>query len=124
MNRSGDRRMDVGRSGEALAVRHLERSGYEIAARNWRCRLGEIDIVARRGELLVFVEVRTRSRTERFGTPSESVDWRKQARLRNIVRYYLLAHGLDDATTVRFDVVDIRWNAEGQPAIRHVPNAF
>lgn len=121
----GDRRVDTGRSGEAIAGRHLERQGYAIVARNWRCRLGEIDIVASRDGLVIFVEVRTRRSTERFGTPAESVDARKQARLRKIAQVYMQAHGLSDRTSVRFDVMDIRWQMNGgQPQIRHYPAAF
>lgn len=120
-----DGRLGLGRSGEALACRQLERSGYLIAARNWRCGLGEIDIVARRGDTVVFVEVRTRRRTDRFGTPAESVDARKQSRLRRVAQAYLRQARLADDTPVRFDVFDIRWDPPaGEPQIRHIPNAF
>lgn len=120
-----DRRMETGRSGEAVASRHLELQGYVILARNWRCKLGEVDIVAGRGGMVIFVEVRTRRGTSRFGTPAESVDARKQARLRRIAQAYLLAHGWPDEAAVRFDVMDIRWPAkDGQPQIRHHEAAF
>lgn len=118
-----DKRMEIGRSGEALACRFLERAGYVIVVRNWRCKLGELDIVAYKEAELVFVEVRTRRNTTRFGTPAESVDARKQARLRRIAQVYMRAHGLSDGTSVRFDVVDIRMKS-GQPQIRHFPAAF
>lgn len=125
MSAIGEDRQSVGRSGEALACRFLERTGYRIEARNWRCKLGEIDIVARKGAELVIVEVRTRRDTARFGTPAESVDARKQARLRRIAQAYLLAHGWPDEAAVRFDVMDIRWPAkDGQPQIRHHEAAF
>lgn len=125
MTRGKDRRVETGRSGEALACRHLERNGHAIVARNWRCALGEIDIVARSGGTWVFVEVRSRRTPGRYGTPAESVDGRKQARLRRVAQAYMLAARLDDATPVRFDVVDIRWDREGaSPQIRHIPDAF
>jgi len=116
----------AGRSGEALAASVLERSGYAIAARNWRCRLGEIDIVAFDGKTVVFVEVRTRRNPDRFGTPAESVDARKKARLRRLALAYLKERRLDEATPVRFDVFDIRWGAAegGEPQIRHIRDAF
>jgi putative endonuclease len=69
----------VGRFGEQLAVGHLETAGLEILARNWRCRQGELDIVARDGSQLVFVEVKTRS-SRAFGSPAEAVDRAKSAR--------------------------------------------
>jgi hypothetical protein len=62
----------LGRRGEDLATAYLRQQGYVILARNWRCPVGEIDIVAREGEILAFVEVRTR-RGDRFGTPEESI---------------------------------------------------
>lgn len=125
MSAIGEDRQSVGRSGEALACRFLERTGYRIEARNWRCKLGEIDIVARKGAELVIVEVRTRSDTARFGTPAESVDARKQLRLRKLAQAYLQFRGMDDDTAIRFDVIDIRRNKDGgQPVIRHIPGAF
>ncbi|WP_258360432.1 YraN family protein, partial [Moorella sulfitireducens (nom. illeg.)] len=74
--------------------------------RNYRCPLGEIDIIAADGEAIVFVEVRTRS-TDAFGTPQESVDLRKQMRLRRLAAYYLSGRGLTNRPC-RFDVVAVR----------------
>ena len=71
--RSARDRSSVGRRGEEAACAYLAERGYRILDRNWRCRLGEIDIVAERGDIVVFVEVRTRTGT-RFGTGAESVD--------------------------------------------------
>jgi putative endonuclease len=122
--RDGNGKAAFGRSGEALACRHLEQSGHAIAARNWRCRLGEIDIVAFDGKTVVFVEVRTRRSPGRFGTPAESVDARKKARLRRLAQAWLMANGLDGETPVRFDVFDIRRTDGGQTQIRHIRDAF
>ncbi|WP_406678312.1 YraN family protein [Moorella sp. ACPs] len=94
-----------GQRGEAAAAVYLERSGYRLLARNYRCPLGEIDIIAADGEAVVFVEVRTRS-TATFGTPQESVDARKQMRLRRLAAYYLSRHGLSNRPC-RFDVVAV-----------------
>lgn len=92
-------RMGLGRRGEALAAQALQRRGYEIVERNWRCRAGEVDIVARRGGTWAFVEVRTR-RGETFGTPEESVTPQKRERMRAVAEEYLAGHGL--------------WEADGQ----------
>jgi putative endonuclease len=78
----------TGRAGEDLASIHLEKLGYRIVMRNWRCRIGEIDIIAERDGELVFVEVKTRN-SSRFGTAAEAVDWRKAARLRRLALAYL-----------------------------------
>ena len=66
-------RKETGRRGEELAALYLSRLGFEIVERNYRCRWGEIDIICRRGNLMVFVEVRSKS-TERFGTPEETIN--------------------------------------------------
>ena len=77
----------VGHAGEAAALRHLEQQGYRILARDWRSRLGQIDIVAEDGDTLVLVEVKARRGTA-FGTPQEAVDARKQHKLRTLLEVY------------------------------------
>lgn len=76
-------RVELGRAGEGLAVAWYEEHGYEVVARNWRCRAGELDVVARRGRLHVFCEVKSRS-TDAFGVPAEAVGPAKQARMRRL----------------------------------------
>lgn len=93
-----------GAEAEALACRHLERAGLRVVARNYRCPRGEIDLVMDDHGTRVFVEVRYR-RSSRFGSPAESVDPRKQSRLLDAARHYLLAHREEPAC--RFDVVAI-----------------
>ncbi|MFQ5407009.1 MAG: YraN family protein [Anaerolineales bacterium] len=100
-----DARRQLGVRGEALAAERLAQAGYEIVARNYRCPRGEIDLVARERGEWVFVEVRTR-RSDRWGTPEDSVTPRKQARLIGCAEHYLDAHGLGDAPW-RIDVVAI-----------------
>jgi putative endonuclease len=100
-----DPRRALGADGEARAAAWYEARGYSIEARNWRCREGEIDLVARRGRDLVFVEVKTRS-TDRFGLPAEAVTPAKQRRLRALASRYLADTGTR-AGTLRFDVVAI-----------------
>ena len=78
-----------------MAVAELGRCGYEIVARNWRCRAGEVDVVARRDGAWAFFEVRTR-RGREFGTPEESVTPAKQRRMVDVARTYLAEHDLND----------------------------
>lgn len=114
-------RGELGRSGEALAEAYLQARRFRIVTRNFRCRAGEIDLVARDGEALVFVEVRSR-RGARAGTGLESVTPAKQARVARVAQYYLAAHGLAE-TPSRFDVVGIDFGAD-PPTVEHVRNAF
>jgi putative endonuclease len=92
--------------------RELTRRGYVIRARNWRCTAGELDIVAEQDEQIVFVEVRAR-RSNRFGTPEESVTWNKRAHLIAAARAYLHAHDLVDREW-RIDFVAVEFSARGQ----------
>jgi len=114
-------RAELGRQGEALAEAFLRARGYRTLARNFRCRAGEIDLVVQDGDVVVFVEVRSR-RGDRAGTPLESVDGRKQAQVVRVARHFLAARGLGERDA-RFDVVAVRFDAE-PPAVEHVPNAF
>ena len=90
-----DTRVRLGRRGEELAVAELDRCGYDIVARNWRCRVGEVDVVARRGEAIHFFEVRTR-RGREYGTPEESLTPAKRRRMIDVARTYLADHDLYD----------------------------
>lgn len=110
--RNGDHKRKLGQRGEDIAVGHLQQRGYVIVARNWRCPAGEIDIVAREGETLAFVEVRTR-RGERFGTPEESITPGKQARLVTLAETYLQEEDLADVAW-RIDVVGIVLGRHGE----------
>lgn len=93
-----------GAQAEDLACAHLERAGLRLRTRNYRCPQGEVDLVMDDRDTLVFVEVRFR-RSDTFGTPAETVDRRKQARLRAAAGHYLLTHAADRAC--RFDVVAV-----------------
>lgn len=94
----------VGAAYEALAADYLCRQGYEIIERNFHCRSGEIDLIAREGEYLCFVEVKYR-RGEAYGFPSEAVTYSKQQKIIRAARYYLMRHGYGMDTPCRFDVV-------------------
>lgn len=105
-------RLGLGRTGEALAAEHLGALGFEIAARNYRCPAGEIDLVTRRSGTWVFVEVRTR-RGRAFGTPEESVTPRKRAHLIAAAQDYLQEHALIDVPW-RIDFVAVELSPQGQ----------
>ena len=108
--------------GESLACRHLEGKGFVILARNYRCRSGEVDVVARHGEATVFVEVKERHGAS-HGAGCDSVTFGKRRRIVRAARLYAAAHGLDE-TPLRFDVVSIDWTQGGRPVIRHDQGAF
>ncbi|PZE22470.1 YraN family protein [Paenibacillus xerothermodurans] len=114
----------LGALGENYAREHLSSKGYRIQAQNWRCRSGEIDLVAVEGELLVFVEVRTRSGSARFGTPQESVNLLKQRQVRETAQYYAHRNQLLHKQQ-RFDVISVLTEKDGGlRTIEHVCNAF
>jgi putative endonuclease len=109
---------DVGAFGERLAERFLVECGMTILDRNWRCSHGELDLVAREGDCLVFCEVKTRRGTA-FGEPVEAVSWRKAARLRRLTAAWLASHG-QSAGAVRIDVVGILVRPGRLPIVRHI----
>jgi putative endonuclease len=114
-------RVILGESAEDLVCCALRRRGYEILARRYRTRYGEIDLVARDGETIVFVEVRARG-GDRYGTPAESVTPLKQRRIAAMAVDYLARHRLT-ASGCRFDVVSVRWEGS-RPAIEILAGAF
>lgn len=101
-----------------MAAGFLKREGYEILERNFRCRQGEIDLIAREGVYLVFVEVKYRRNGGR-GAPEEAVDGRKQQRICRTAAYYMVKHQIYDTCPCRFDVVAV----EGQ-RVRLYRDAF
>jgi putative endonuclease len=115
-------RVGLGKRGEALARRELVRRGYAIAATRYRTRHGEIDIVAREGRTLVFVEVKAR-RSGRFGPPAEAVTWKKRRRITAMAVEYL-SRERPGPGPYRFDVVAVRLEAGGRPAIEVIRGAF
>lgn len=111
MTQRQDSRQGLGRRGEELAARHLAAKGYEIVARNWRCQAGELDLVARDGECLVMVEVRTR-RGEEMGSPEESLTAAKQARLVALGEAYVQEQ--DWIGDWRIDVIAVELDRRGR----------
>lgn len=96
----------IGSRAEGQAAAFLTEKGYEILEQNFFCRQGEIDLIAREGAALVFVEVKYR-RDETNGNPAEAVNKKKQRHLAEAARYYLFSHGYPEDTSCRFDVVGI-----------------
>ena len=117
----GDERKSLGKTGEDLAERYLKHHGYAVVERNYRCPLGEIDLIAIDKRAVVFVEVKTR-RVDTSGAPLEAVNAAKQRRLKRVALHYLNRHRLHDRN-VRFDVVGISLGGS-PPAVRHVRHAF
>jgi len=111
----------MGDRGENLAARYLQNRGMKIISRNFRCDSGEIDIVARDGSTIVFVEVKTRSYDD--PTPEEQVNHAKQHKLTKAGKIYLSRYGFPQPPA-RFDVVAIVWPQGRDPIIRHTPHAF
>ena len=117
MSRSGD----TGLLGEQLAAAYLERRGMRLAERRYRCRFGEIDLVAWDGDTLCFVEVKTRTSCT-VGLPREYVTAKKQEKLRSAALLYLSERGLD--CPARFDVAEVYLKAGRKARIDYMENAF
>jgi putative endonuclease len=103
---SEENKRQVGSRYEQVAAAFLEKRGWTVLEKNYRCRRGEIDLICRDGRYLVFVEVKYR-KDAHFGLPGEAVDWRKQQKIRKAASYYLYSHKLPEDTSCRFDVVGI-----------------
>ena len=111
---------ELGRRGEQLAVDHLAARGMAVLERNWRCRLGEIDIVARDGDDLVFIEVKTRSNGD-YGHPFEAIDARKRVRLWRLAVAWAGAHrGLVQGRRLRIDAIGLTGTDPGTARLEHL----
>ncbi len=113
---------DLGRHGERIAAAFLTDAGLQVLDRNWRCRDGELDLVARDGDAIVFCEVKTR-RGSGFGHPVEAVTAAKQRRLRTLAQRWLAAHE-EHAPFLRFDVVGVLVRGERPALVTHLRGAF
>ena len=116
-----NRRIGLGKTGEDLACRELQRRGYAVVARGYRRRSGELDIVARDGPTLVFVEVKARAGRV-FGEAAEAITGFKRRRITQLARDYMMRHRLS-ACPCRFDVVSIHFDSGG-PVVEVIQNAF
>lgn len=114
---------EIGDFGEEMACRWLEKSGACVLKRNYHCRTGEIDIIAKDGDTIVFCEVKTRI-SKSYGSPGEFVDFRKQQKIIGAALYYL---GRDDID-MRFDVIEVMYRVAGDvlvmTEINHIKSAF
>ena len=115
-------RIRTGRAGEMEAIRFLENSGYTVLEKNYRKKFGEIDIIARKDDYLVFVEVKTRTGVS-HGSPFEAVTSRKQKQISRVAQCYLQEKRLHD-TAARFDVVAVNMTGNKAPKIELIVNAF
>ena len=114
-------RQILGRGGEQIAEQFLAKKGYRLVERNYRCPLGELDLIVLDRRVIVFVEVKTRA-DDSFGPPLESVHPRKQQKMIGAAQYFLSQHKLQDREA-RFDVVGISF-AGDNPVVEHIENAF
>jgi putative endonuclease len=117
-----DTRKALGVKGEDLAVQYLKKKGFKVIERNYHCLLGEIDLIAREKDTVVFVEIKARSSLD-CGLPQEAVDRFKQKRLIQVARFYMAEHNLKENIPARFDVVAIHLTPSG-PDIELIKDAF
>jgi putative endonuclease len=121
MTAGSDSRKRLGAWGENVAATYLESQGYDIIARNWRCRSGEIDLIAQAGDLLLFVEVKTR-RGRDMGTPEEGLTPAKSRQLITLAEVYLAEHELD--VEWRIDLIAVELDKSGKfLRCEHIPQA-
>ena len=113
-------RQSIGKEGEEIARKYLEKRGYKIITANYRTRHGEIDLIARDGATLVFIEVKTRTQ-QRFGSPFDALTARKCMNISKVALQYLITHGGMEQPA-RFDVVSVRPGEK--PEVEIVQNAF
>jgi putative endonuclease len=113
-------RLEKGKQGEQAAAAYLKAAGYQIVTTNWRCKAGEIDVIARQGEMLVFVEVRSRTTTE---DAFASIEARKRVKLLRAV-YLYLAETAQEETAWRVDAIAVGRAADGTVKLDHVEDAL
>ncbi|AIS52539.1 hypothetical protein TKV_c13680 [Thermoanaerobacter kivui] len=115
----------IGSLGEKIAAQYLTKSGYKILEKNFKCKIGEIDIIALYKNQLVFVEVKTRTSTS-FGVASEAVNFYKQQKIVKVAQLYIASTDKFKNLQPRFDVIEIYLNPNtlNFEKINHIPNAF
>jgi putative endonuclease len=118
-----DFRKEIGFEGEQIAAKYLKRKGYKIIQKNYRCKLGEIDIIAEQNKTIIFVEVRTKH-TEKLGLPQYSVNSAKMGQISKAALWYIKEKKITDQAC-RFDVIAITFPSKSdEPKIEHIENAF
>ncbi len=111
----------LGKQGERVAELYLQKKGYKVVERNYRCSGGELDLIVLDRRVVVFVEVKTRT-GDGFGTPLEAVEFRKQRRMIRAAQFFLAEKNLHQRDA-RFDVVGVSWPGK-EPMVEHIENAF
>lgn len=111
--------IEKGSFGEKIATEYLVSNGAYIIENNYKIKSGEIDIIAKLDDEIVFVEVKSRSNTN-YGYPSEAVDYRKIKKITNVAKYYILKNKLEDIK-IRFDVIEVYLKSK---EVNHIVNAF
>lgn len=111
----------LGQEGERLAERYLQKKGYTLVERNYRCPAGELDLIVLDRRVVVFVEVKTRT-GHGFGSPLEAVEFRKQRKMIRAAQFFLAEKRLQQRDA-RFDVVGVSWPGR-EPVVEHIENAF
>lgn len=114
--------LKLGERGEALAWNFLRKRGYAILEKNYRIRLGEIDIIAQKEGAIVFIEVKTR-RNHAFGSPEEAIDHRKRLKLARVSQAYLQTKKWEEKPA-RFDILSLTWDGVGEPEFSLIEDAF
>lgn len=113
----------LGSIGEQLAANYIKDKGYYILDRNYRTKLGELDIIAKKDNIIAFIEVKTRT-SNAFGVPSEAVNYKKQKTIQKLSQQYILYKKLDNNYWVyRFDVIEVKI-IDKKYKIHHIENAF
>lgn len=111
--------IEKGKLGEEIASKYIISKGGKVIERNYRTKIGEVDLIAKLNGELVFVEVKSRSNIN-YGYPSESVNYKKKRKIINVAKYYILDNSLDNLS-IRFDVIEIYLK---EKKINHIVNAF
>ena len=114
--------IDLGVKGEKLAQEFLKRRGYHILDTNFKCKFGEIDIIATKDDEISFIEVKTRSQ-DLFGSPAEAVNIAKQRHIYKVAQFYILSERMKDVP-ISLDVVEVYLYPKGKPRIVHMRNAI
>jgi putative endonuclease len=114
----------LGSYGEKLALDYIRKQNYKLLGQNWRCRTGELDLIAEKEGVIVFIEVRTRRLTGTFGWAQESVDFRKRRQVKETAQVFLQRRNWFDRQ-IRFDVIAVHMDACGtNHQLEHIVNAF
>jgi putative endonuclease len=115
--------VELGPWGEGVAANYLEQRGWTILGRNVRYAAGEIDLIARRDEVLAFCEVKTRSEAERWGHPARAVGQRKRSAVTRVAREWLLENA-HRSRTYRFDIITVVVGPDAPPVVEHIEDAW